>query len=87
MAVVFIPALLRDLTAGEESLHLPGGTVREVIDRLEDRYPGIKARLVDGDRLRPGIMVVVDGSVSRLRLRRRLRENSEVHFLPAISGG
>lgn len=87
MPVVFIPALLRDLTAGEESLHLPGGTVREVIEHLEECYPGMKVRLVDGDRLRLGIAVVVDGSVSRLRLRQRLSENSEVHFLPAISGG
>jgi molybdopterin converting factor small subunit len=30
---------------------------------------------------------VVDGEVSQLRLRHRLRDGSEVHFLPAISGG
>lgn len=87
MAVVYIPALLRDLTAGEESLNLTGSTVREVIEQLEMRHPGVLARLVDGDRLRPGITVVVDGEVSRLRLRHRLNKNSEVHFLPAISGG
>ncbi len=87
MVVVFIPALLQDLTAGEQSLNLPGRTVREVIEQLELRHPGVKMRLVDGDRLRPGITVVVDGEVSRLRLRHKLSENSEVHFLPAISGG
>jgi molybdopterin converting factor small subunit len=87
MAVVFIPALLRNLTAGAESLYLPGNTVGEVIQQLEVLHPGVMARLVDGDRLRPGITVVVDGEVSRLRLRHTLNENSEVHFLPAISGG
>lgn len=87
MAVVFIPALLRDLTGGVDSVFLPGATVREVIEQLDARHPGIKARLVDGDQLRPGIVVAVDGAVSRLRLRHRLKENSEVHFLPAISGG
>lgn len=87
MAVVFIPSLLRDLTGGVESLSLPGSTVREVIDQLEQRHPGVKARLVDGERLRPEIAVVVDGAVSRLRLRHRLKDGSEVHFLPAISGG
>ncbi len=87
MAVVFIPALLRDLTAGEESVELPAHTVREAIDLLDARYPGVKARLYDGDRLRPGIAVAVDGTISRLRLRHRLEQDSEVHFLPAISGG
>ncbi len=87
MPVVFIPALLRDLTGGAESIRLPGGSVREVIDQLEARYPGVKARLLSEDRLRPGIVVAVDGVISRQRLRHRLEENSEVHFLPAISGG
>jgi sulfur-carrier protein len=87
MPVVFIPALLRDLTHGEESVLVPGVSVREVIEQLEERYPGVKARLYDGDRLRPGIAVAVDGAISRLRLRHRLQEGSEVHFLPAISGG
>lgn len=87
MAVVFVPALLRDLTGGVDSVTLPGQTVREVIEQLDDRCPGVKARLMTGDQLRPGIAVVVDGAVTRRRLRHRLEENSEVHFLPAISGG
>jgi molybdopterin converting factor small subunit len=87
MPVVFIPALLRDLTHGEESVQVPGETLREVIEQLEFRYPGVKARLYDGDRLRSGIAVAVDGAISRQRLRHRLEEASEVHFLPAISGG
>ncbi len=87
MAVVFVPALLRDLTGGVDSVTLPGQTVREVIEQLDDRCPGVKARLMTGDQLRPGIAVVVDGAVTRRRLRHRLEENSEVHFLSAISGG
>lgn len=87
MAEVWIPALLQDLTGGHERVRVAGDTVRQVIDGLEAAFPGIKARLVDGDRLRPGLAVVVDGEVSRLRLRHHLTEISEVHFLPAISGG
>lgn len=87
MAVVFIPALLQELTAGQSRVNVPGETVREVIDQLERQYPGLRARLYDGDRLRSNIVVVVDGEISRLRLRHRLVETSEVHFLPALSGG
>ena len=87
MAVVWIPPLLRDLSGGQESLLVTGGTVREVIDQLETHFPGMQERLMLDDALRPGIAVVVDGAVSRRRLRHPLSENSEVHFLPSISGG
>lgn len=87
MAEVWIPALLRDLTAGQECVCVPGGTLRQALDALEARYPGLKARLFEGDDLRPDISVVVDGTVSMLRLRQPLPENCEVHLLSAISGG
>ena len=87
MPTVWIPALLRDLTGGEEKLIVPGETVRQVIEALETRYPGVMARLCDEGQLRPNIAVVVDGVASRERLRHRLTEASEVHFVPAISGG
>ncbi|MCS7222165.1 MAG: MoaD/ThiS family protein [Anaerolineae bacterium] len=87
MPVVWIPALLRELTGGQEQVVVPGETVRQVIESLEARFPGIRERLMEGDRLRPGLAVVVDDEVSRERLRHRLTETSEVHFVPAISGG
>ena len=87
MPVIWIPALLRDLTNGEERVAVPGYTVRQVIVELEARYPGIKARLFEGDQLRPDIAIVVDGTLSNLRLRQPLSENSVVHLLSAIRGG
>ena len=87
MPTVWIPSLLRDLTSGEDFLTVPGETVREVIENLDARYPGIKDRLYDQGTLRRNIAVVVDGVTSRQRLRHRLAETSEVHFVPAISGG
>ena len=87
MAEVWIPALLRDLTGGQERVSAAGETVREVIDTLEERYPGIRERLGEDGRLRLNIALVVDGAVSRQRLRQKLGEDSEVHFVPAIGGG
>ncbi len=87
MPVVWIPPLLRELTGGRESVSVPGQTVRQVVDALEATYPGLRARLCDGDRLRPGLSVVVDGAVSRRGLGHPLDEASEVHFVPAVSGG
>jgi molybdopterin synthase sulfur carrier subunit len=87
MPVVWIPSLLRNLTGGETQVSVPGETVRQVIEALEARYPGIQARLCEGERLRPGIAVIVDGEVSPQRLRQRVDEDSEIHFLPAMHGG
>ena len=87
MPVVGIPSLLRDLTNGQRSLSVEGDTVRQVIDNLDDLYPGIKDRLCEDDRLRPSIAIIVDGHTSTLKLRHRLKESSEVHFVISISGG
>ncbi len=40
MPVVWIPALLRDLTDGVELVTVPGETVRQVIDALGLSLPG-----------------------------------------------
>jgi molybdopterin synthase sulfur carrier subunit len=87
LPVVGIPSLLRDLTQGQRSVSVEGDTVRTVIDHLDQMYPGLKDRLCEGDRLRPSISVVVDGATSALKLRHRLHDASEVHFVVSISGG
>lgn len=87
MATVWIPALLRDLTGGKETITVQAKNVAEAIDALDGQYPGIKLRILDGERIRPGLSVVVDGVVSSRKLRHPLGETSEVHFLPAFGGG
>ena len=87
MPIVAIPSLLRNLTAGEESITVPGTTIREVIDNLEARYPGIKARLCEEDRIKPGIAIYVNGLLTRGSLLERVDTDAEIHFLPAIGGG
>lgn len=87
MPEVWIPALLLPLSGGRQKVNVPGKTIRQVIENLELQYPGIRERLLDGDRLRPSISVVVDGVISQDKLRHKLEDDSQVHFMPAISGG
>ncbi len=87
MATVYIPSLVRDLTGGADPVTVSGGTVRELLDRLEASYPGMRARLCDGAQLRRGLAVVVDGLWSPLGLEQAVGPASEVHFVPAIAGG
>jgi sulfur-carrier protein len=87
MATVWIPSLLRECTRGKEQVQVSGNTLREVIDALDELFPGIKQRICEGDRLRPGITVAVDGIVVSVGLLKPVEPNSEIHFLPAVSGG
>jgi len=87
MPTLFIPAPLRNLTGGKASVVVAGSTVREGIESLEAEYPGVKERLCDGEKIRPNISVMVDGHISHLKMREKLTEDSEIHFVIAISGG
>ena len=66
---------------------VPGATVGELIDALDAKHPGMRDRLVDGDRLRKGLAASVDGVLGRRSLSQPVGENSEVQFFPAIAGG
>lgn len=87
MPTVFIPALLRGLAGGQETAEVEGRTLGEVIAALEARFPGIGAALVEGERVRPGLAVAVDGEIADGWLSLRLGRASEVHFVPSVSGG
>ena len=84
MASVHIPAPLRTLTDGRADLEVEGATLGELIDRLEEKHPGLRARLLEEGRLRPGIAAFIDG-VQSAGLQTKLNPDSEVYFSPAIS--
>ena len=69
MPIVYIPPPLRDLTGGAAEVAVEGTTVREVIDALDTRFPGLKHRLCRGDALAPGLQVSIDHVMSRGGLR------------------
>lgn len=87
MAKVVIPPLLRELTGGRSEVTAEGKNVREVIASLDQQFPGLGERLRVGDALARGIAVDVDGQVPGLGLLAPVAPDSEIHFLPAISGG
>ncbi len=89
MPEVWLPPSLQRLTGGRDKVLVAGRTVRQVIDNLEQAYPGMKYELYyeEEDLLMPGISVIIDGETSQLGLLEHVREDSEVHFLPALGGG
>ena len=74
------------LTDGE----VPGTTVREVVDELERRWPGLAHYIVDETgrvRRHVNIFVGEDPIADRDRLSDRLAAGDRVFILQALSGG
>jgi molybdopterin synthase sulfur carrier subunit len=87
MATIFIPAQLRILTAGTEQLEMDVHNVREVIDQLEQQFPGIRDRLCQENQISPSLQVSIDSVITSRGMIAKIQPNSEVHFIPAIAGG
>ena len=87
MARLFIPAQLRGVAGGRAELEIAGSNVRELVDELEERFPGIRERLCTDGELAAGLQVSIDGVFSRRGLDAVVRPESEVHFLPVFGGG
>ncbi|PKB69975.1 MAG: hypothetical protein BZY77_02195 [SAR202 cluster bacterium Io17-Chloro-G5] len=87
MAKIFIPTMLQSLTAGVKQVDLDVRNVRQIIERLEELYPGMKDRLVEDGEIRPNLAIAIDGDVAIMGMLEKVEENSEVHFVPAIGGG
>ncbi len=87
MATVFIPTMLLKLTGGVKQVDFEARNVRQVVDKLEELYPGMKDSLLEEGKIKPSLAVAIDGEVARMGLLERLKEDCEVHFVPAIGGG
>ena len=84
---VILPRSLVSLIPGTaRQTEIEAATVREAIDRLDERTPGLRNRLVDsGPVLREHINVFVDGDQASLET--PLGPDSTIHVIPAVSGG
>jgi len=86
---VRIPTPLRSLTGGEEQVTAVGSTVRDVIEELEKKHPGMRDRLLDAKGVRRFVNIYVGDEDIRFLdgLDTKLEANSEISIVPAIAGG
>jgi molybdopterin converting factor small subunit len=87
VARVFIPTMLRPFTRDVPVVTVAAANVAEVIDRLDERFPGFRDAVVEDGELHAGLAVSIDSEVAVLGLLEPVGRDSEVHFLPAIAGG
>ena len=90
MSTVRIPPTLRTETGGERQVPATGGTVRELLDDLMTRFPGLKSQLVEDDEVAPFVNVYLEGEDVRTLpegFDAPDSEGSTVILLPAMAGG
>jgi molybdopterin synthase sulfur carrier subunit len=87
---VRIPTPLRKLTNDEELVTINAATVGEAIVELQNRFPGIKERLLDdkGDVRRFVNVYVNEEDIRFLKNQDTpLKDGDEMSIIPAIAGG
>ncbi len=91
MAVqVLIPTPLQKFTGNEASVELEAASVAELVEALEARFPGIRARLCDdGGKLRRFLNIYVNSEDIRFldNETTALSDGDEVSIVPAVAGG
>ncbi len=87
---VRIPTPLRKFTAGKDSVSAEGDSVGAVIDSLEAKHPGLKARICEEDgSIRRFVNVYLNGDDIRFldNLTSAVKNGDELSIVPAIAGG
>ena len=89
MTTIRIPPTLRTETGGERQVPAAGDTVRELLDDLMNRFPGLRTQLVEDDDIAPFVNVYVEGEDVRTLdgIETEVRPGSTVILLPAMAGG
>jgi molybdopterin synthase sulfur carrier subunit len=87
---VRIPTPLRKLTQDREIVEVEGATIRDVINSLEQNYPGLKERICDEkNNIRRFVNVFVNDEDIRFLqdAETAVKPGDEVSIVPAIAGG
>jgi molybdopterin converting factor small subunit len=89
MTKIRIPPTLRVETGGEREVPASGDTVRELLDDLISRFPGLRTQLVEDEDIAPFVNVYVEGEDVRTLdgLETPVATGSTVILLPAMAGG
>ncbi len=89
MSRVRIPPTLRAEVGDEREVEADGDTVRELLDDLMTRFPGLRGRLLDDEELVTFVNVYVAGEDIRTLdgADTPVQAGSTVILLPAMAGG
>jgi MoaD family protein len=80
---------MRQHTEGRDVVEAQGATVRDVLDSLGAKYPGITGRLFENGQVRRFINLYVNDEDVRYldNLQTALKDGDELSIIPAVAGG
>ena len=78
---MILSGTLRQLAGGDAQLELEARDVRQLLRALGERYPALAPHLDSG------YAIAIDGEIFQDAWFAPIREDSEVHLVPAIRGG
>ncbi|MBE3604090.1 MoaD/ThiS family protein [bacterium] len=87
---VRVPTPLRRFTGGVDEVVADGDSIKNVIEDLERRHPGIRERLLDDSgELRRFVNVYLNGDDIRFlnQLNSKVKDGDDISIVPAIAGG
>lgn len=90
MAVkVRIPTPLQRLTQGKEEVEGKAGTIMDLINDLDSKFPGIAERISEGGKIRRFVNIYVNEEDIRFLQAEQtnVKDGDEVSIVPAIAGG
>jgi molybdopterin synthase sulfur carrier subunit len=90
MPSVRIPTPLRKLTNELEVVETSGGNIGEVLENLDQAFPGLKDRICDeGGNVRRFVNIFVNDEDIRFLEEKAtvVKDTDEISIVPAIAGG
>jgi molybdopterin converting factor small subunit len=90
LATIRIPTPLRSLTAGAGEVVVSATTVRQALDELERRHPGVLARVLDERGQTRGFVNVFLGETNVKKLGgldAAVNGSAVISIVPAVAGG
>jgi len=89
-ATVRVPTPLQKLTQNQGEVKVSGANIKELIEDLEKKFPGIKERICDEvGKIRRFINIYVNEEDVRFLQQEEtpLKDGDEISIIPAIAGG
>jgi sulfur-carrier protein len=81
MVRVRLGGTLTTVAGGRTEFEVEATNVREMMDRLGERFPQLKPVL------ERGLAIAIDGQIYRNAWLQPVNENSEIYLLPPMAGG
>lgn len=86
---VRIPTPLQRLTEGREEVEAKAGTIIELVEDLDRRFPGIGERISENRKIRRFVNIYLNEQDIRFLNNEEtvVKDGDEVSIIPAIAGG